>query len=83
MRTHDSWVLVGRGLALDVLLELGAQLRAGSEPLAQHDHRADDGTAFLVGRGDGRGLGDRGVRDERRLDLEWADPVARGDDHVV
>ena len=68
---------------LDVLLELGGELRAGREPVAQDDHRPHDGAALLVGRGDDRRLGHRLVRDERRLDLERADPVAGRDDHVV
>ena len=55
----------------------------GGEAVAQHDDRADDRAALVVGRGHDRGLGDGRVRDERRLDLERADPVARGDDHVV
>ena len=51
--------------------------------VAQDDDGAHDGAALVVGRGDDGGLGHRGVRDQRRLDLERADPVAGGDDHVV
>ncbi len=80
----DARVLVGGRLALDVLLQLAHQLRRGRVALvAQHDHRAHDRAALLVGGGHRGGLGDRGVRDQRRLDLERADPVAGGDDHVV
>ena len=55
----------------------------GGEAVAQHDDRAHDRAALVVGRGDDRRLGHRRVLDERRLDLERADPVAGGDDHVV
>ena len=51
--------------------------------VAQDDDGAHDRAALVVGRGDDRGLGHGGVLDERRLDLERADPVAGGDDHVV
>ena len=51
--------------------------------VAQHDDGAHDRAALLVGRRDGRGLGDGRVGDERRLDLERADAIAGGDDHVV
>ena len=51
--------------------------------VAQHDDRADDRAALGVRRGDRGGLGDRGVRHERRLDLERPDPVPGADDHVV
>ena len=44
--------------------------------VAQHDDYPDDGAALLVGRGDHRGLGDGGVGDQGRLDLERADAVA-------
>ena len=79
----DPRVLVRRGLVLDVVLQLGRQLVAGRESVPEHDHRADDRAALVVGRGDDRRLGDRLVRDERRLDLERADPVAGRDDQVV
>ena len=55
----------------------------GREAVAQDDDRAHDAAALLVGRRHDRGLGHRGVGDERGLDLERADPVAGGDDHVV
>ena len=51
--------------------------------VAQHDDSAHDRAALLIGGGDGGGLGDGGVGDERGLDLEGPDPVAGGDDHVV
>ena len=51
--------------------------------VAQHDDRPHDRAALLVGRGDRCGLGHGRVGHERRLDLERADPVAGGDDHVV
>ena len=55
----------------------------GGVAVAQHDHRPHDRAALLVGGGDGGGLGDGRVGDERRLDLERTDPVAGRDDHVV
>ena len=76
--------LYGRGGLLDVLLQVRA--RAPSPRLAavaQHDDGAHDRAALGVGGGDGRGLGDRGMLDQRRLDLEGADPVAGREDHVV
>ena len=76
----DPRVLVGRGLGLDVILQLARELRAGRVSLAQDDDRAHHGAALLVGRRDNRGLRDRRVRDERRLHLERPDPVAGGDD---
>ncbi len=79
----DARVLVGRGLALDVLLQLARELGRGGVAVAQHDDRAHDRAALLVGRGDGGGLGHGRVGDERGLDLERPDPVAGRDDHVV
>ena len=60
-----------------------ASASRGRVAVAQHDDRAHDRAALLVGRGDHRGLGHGRVGDERGLDLERADPVAGGDDHVV
>ena len=51
--------------------------------LGDHDERLDDVALDLVGRRDRRRLADRRVLEARRLDLERADPVAGGDDHVV
>src|SRR4051794_2876618 len=79
----DARVLVRRGLALDVVLELGGQRLGGRDAVAQHDDRAHDAAALLVGRGDDRRLRHRGVGNQRGLDLERADAVAGGDDHVV
>ena len=59
------------------------ELGEGVVAVAQHDDGPHDRAALLVGRRDGRGLGHRRVGDERGLDLERADPVAGGDDHVV
>src|SRR6185503_1553360 len=58
---HDSGVFVRRRLGLHVLLELGRQRRAGLVAVAQDDDSAHDLAAFVVGCGDGRGLGDGGV----------------------
>src|SRR3954469_5117232 len=52
----DARVLVRRGLALHVVLQLARQGVARRVALAQHDHRAHDGTALLVGRRDRGGL---------------------------
>src|SRR3954451_2509821 len=66
-------------VALDLLRQLVARLRAGGED----DERLDHVPAPLVRRRDRRGLGDRRVLEAGGLDLERADPVARRDDHVV
>src|SRR5215217_6581998 len=79
----DPRVLVGRGLGLDVLLQLAHQFLRRRVVLAQHDDRAHDAAALLVGRCHHGRLGDRGVIREHGLDLERADPVAGRDDHVV
>ena len=79
----DARVLVRRGLGLDVVLQLARERVGGRVAVAQHDDGAHHGAALVVGGGDHRGLGHRGVLDERRLDLEGADPVAGGDDDVV
>ena len=76
-------VLVGRGLALHVVLQRAGERRRRRVAVAQHDDGAHDRAALVVGRGDHGGLGDRLVGDQRGLDLERADPVAGGDDHVV
>ena len=55
----------------------------GFVAVSEDDDGADDRAALVVGRGDHGGLGDRLVGDQRGLDLERADPVAGGDDHVV
>ena len=60
-----------------------ASTSPGGDAVAQHDDRAHDRAALLVGRRhDGR-LRDGRVRDERGLDLERADAVPGRDDHVV
>ena len=78
----DAGELVGGGLALAVLLQLAGQLLAGLT-VAGHDDRPHDGAALWVWCGDRGGFGDVGVREQRRLDLEGADPVAGGEDDVV
>ena len=79
----DPRVLVRRGLGLDVVLQFARQRvgrargrRAGRSRLARR-------AALVVGGGNDGGLGHRRVLDQRRFDLEGADPVAGGDDHVV
>src|SRR4051794_32426109 len=78
----DARELVGRRRPLHVLLELPRELLGGLA-VAEDDDRPDDGAALGVRRRHRRRLGDAGVGDERRLDLEWADPVAGGQDQVV
>ena len=51
--------------------------------LGEDDERLDHVPLDLVGGGDGGRLGDGVVLEAGRLDLEGADPVAGGDDHVV
>ena len=65
-----------------MLLQLAGQLLAGLA-VAGDDDRPHDGAALGVGRGDRGGLGDGGVGEQRRLDLEGPDPVAGGEDDVV
>src|SRR3981189_2678196 len=45
--------------------------------------RRSSGAATLGRWGARRSLGDRGMLEADRLDLERADPVAGGDDHVI
>jgi hypothetical protein len=52
-------------------------------PVPEYHVRLDDLAADLVGGGDHRALGDRGVGGEDRLDVEWADPVTGHDDDIV
>ena len=66
-----------------MLLQLAGQLVGGRSTIPQDDDRADHGPALGVGGGDRRGLCDGRMGDERRLDLEGADPVAGGEDQVV
>ena len=80
---HDPWILVRRRLALDVLLQLARQGVGRLMAVAQHDHRAHHRSALLVRSRHSGGLGDRGMGDERRLDLEGTDAISGGDDHVV
>ena len=55
----------------------------GLVPLAEHDERLDELAAIRVGHADDGALGDRRMLEERALDLERADAVGRGEDHVV
>ena len=66
-----------------MLLQLPGQVVAGLGTVAQDDDGAHRLAANLVGGRDRGGLGDGGVGEQRRLDLEGPDPVAGGDDHVV
>ena len=50
---------------------------------AQHDERLDRLAPLLVGHADDRGLGDGRVLEEAVLDLDRADVLAAGDDHVL
>src|SRR5581483_2037794 len=78
-----SRVLVGCGRPLHVLLDVARELVRRLEPGLQRDERLDDLSAKRVGLADDGGLRDRAVLDDRRLDLERADPVRARGDHVV
>ena len=52
-------------------------------PLGEDDERLDDVATQLVRRRDRGRLAHRRMLQARRLDLERADAVAGGDDHVV
>src|SRR6187551_2939179 len=78
----DAGELVGRRLALAVLLQLAGQLVAWLA-IARYDDRPHHRAALRVRRGDGGGLGDRRVGEQGGLDLDRSDPVAGGDDDVV
>ena len=82
---HDAGVLVGCRRALDVVLQLARELVGGRVALGQDDGRLDHVAADALGVGCGGdgALDDRGMRDQRALDLEGADAVARALDHVV
>jgi hypothetical protein len=69
-------ILVGRHNALAVLLELTHERVAGLEAGPPHDVGLDDLAAVLVGLADDPALGDGGVLEQRRLDLERADRYA-------
>ena len=79
----DARVLVGRGHALDVVLELAREPRRRAGAGGQHHDRAHHRAALLVRGGDRRRLGDGWMAEQRGLDLEGADAIAGRDDHVV
>ena len=57
---------------------------SGALPAAgDRDEGDGDLAPVVVGRGDDRGLGDRGVGGQRLLDLDRGDVLAAGDDHVL
>lgn len=76
-------VLVRRGHALAVLLQLADERVGGVHPRPQHDERLHDQPAILVRLADDRALGHAGVLEQRALDLERPDPVGGGIDDVV
>ena len=60
-----------------------SRLGAGRPRLLQHDERADRLAGHVVGTADDRSFGDHRIRDQRRLDLHRAQPMARNVEHVV
>jgi len=62
-------------VALHVALEFLDERFARRPAIGQHDCRLDHEAAYLVGRCRHRALHDRGVHDERALDLERTDAV--------
>src|SRR6056297_3046296 len=79
----SAGVLVRGRLGLHVRLQLVGQLVAPLVPVREDDVSLDDVAPLVVRAGDRRGLGDRFVADQRVLDLERTDSVARRDDDVV
>src|SRR5439155_17912706 len=78
-----SWVLVGRRDALHMVLNLLSQVFGGNMLRSQLDERLDDAaTSGIRARHDGR-LQDRRMCEQSAFDLEWADAIAGGNDHVV
>src|SRR3982074_2525192 len=76
-------VLVGRGHASDVLLQLLGE-RVGTGPARSQDHVSlDDGSPHRVALAHDRAFHHRGVLDQGALHLEGTDAVTRRDDHVV
>jgi hypothetical protein len=51
--------------------------------LAQDDDRLDRLAPALVGHGDHRAIGDRGMSEQRVLNLGRIDVLGAGDDHVL
>src|SRR5262249_42918824 len=76
-------ILVARGDTLHVLLERAHELRTRLLPGREHDERLHHLATHGIGTRDHRRLDDRGMLEERALDLERADAVAGRDDHVV
>ena len=74
---------VGREAVTDERLDLGGELVGRQDAVDEDDERLDDVAAELVGRRDGGRFPHRRVLEACRFDLERADPVAGGDDHVV
>src|SRR5205814_8994364 len=75
-------VLVGGRYLLHVVLKLLRQL-GRRLAVAQHDDGPDHRSPLRVRGWDRRGLGDRRVADEGRLELGGPDPVPRRHDDVV
>src|SRR5262249_44137985 len=76
-------ILVRRGHALHMLLARAHQLVARGVARLEHDEGLHHLAAHGVGAGDHGRLDHRVMLEQRALDLERADPVAGGDDHVV
>src|SRR5581483_5823954 len=78
-----AWILVGRGGAFAMLLELAhhrfAALGAGFEA----DKRLDERTAIGIGARHHRRFHDRRMFEQNAFDLERSNPIAGRDDNVV
>ena len=74
---------IGPMVCADVVAQLGDERVARLVAGAQDHERADGLAGGGVLRADDRGLGDRGVADERVLDLGGRDVVARHEHDVV
>lgn len=82
-----KWTGAGIGVGRVLLLHQGLQLLfevfGSLGALAEHDKGFEHLAAKVIGSGDNRSLDDTWMHDENALHIEWPDPVAGHDDHIV